>query len=166
MDFRKPHRREPTEPQLAAMIDVFSILIIFLIAGTAMDSSVLEIPGNLLLPESTSKATTVNSPQVTLVNGILDVKFINEKLSIAEIEEGNIENPKLIRISAKLKFYLKNLSKGAKRTLTNLELLQSINLVADKDTPYKNIFTTIKYFRSQGFLNSILVGTDHIEKSK
>ena len=60
MKFEKHHRQEPTEPQLATMIDVFSILIIFLIAGTAMDSSVLNIPTDIILPSTESKATSFN----------------------------------------------------------------------------------------------------------
>lgn len=160
MYFPKKHRREPIEPQLAAMIDVFSILIIFLIAGTTMDSSVIELPGDLLLAKTTSKSSTLNAPQVTLRNGIVYANFINEKISIKLLNQNNPDNNEIKNITLKLKEYLKKIDLKSKDNLTNTELLQSINLVADKETLYSEIYNTIKFFRGIGFLNSILVGTE------
>ncbi len=165
MKFEKPHRREPSEPQLAAMIDVFSILIIFLIAGTAMDSSVLEIPGDLFLAETTSKSNSVNAPQVTLKDGLVTIKFIDEKIGIDEIELDKLNSPNVIRLGQKLKNYLNQVGVGNKKNPTDKQLLQSINLVADKDTPYKHVYSTIKFFRIHGFQNSILVGTENNGKN-
>lgn len=165
MKFEKPQRREHSEPKLAAMIDVFSILIIFLIAGTAMDSSVLEIPIDLSLAETTSKSSSVNAPQVTLKNGIVTAQFIDEKISVGEMELDQTHSPKVKRIEGKLKEYLKKVSLGNKKNPTGEQLLQSINLVADKDTPYRHIYSTIKFFRIFGFQNSILVGSEKNGKS-
>lgn len=164
MKFEKIHRREPAEPQLAAMIDVFSILIIFLIAGTAMDSSVLTIPADLFLAETTSKSSSMNAPQVTLKNGMVEALFINEKISIVEMESINEESANVKRIKTKIKDYLNRVGKETKKNSTEIQLLQSINLVADKDTPYRQVYSTIKFFRSFGFLNSILVGTQNSGK--
>lgn len=164
MNFEKPHRRTPSEPQLAAMIDVFSILIIFLIAGTAMDSSVLVLPADLLLAETSSKSSTMNAPQVTLKDGIIFANFINEQIGIKEIEADNGESQNIKRLGLKLKEYLKKVRQGNQKSPTDLQLLQSINLVADKDTPYRHVFSTIKFFRIFGFQNSILVGTERSGK--
>lgn len=163
MKFEKKHRREPSEPQLAAMIDVFSILIIFLIAGTAMDSSIINIPADLFLAETTSKATSVNAPQATLKNGILVINFINTEVSLIDIEN---DSEKIKEVGVKLKNYLTNVEINNKNKITDIQSLQSINLLADKDTPYKQIFTTMKYFRGYGFQNTILVGVENSEKSK
>lgn len=157
MKFEKKHRREHTEPQLAAMIDVFSILIIFLIAGTTMDSSILNIPADLFLAETSSKSSSINAPQATLKDGILVINFINEEVAITEIENESI---KIKNIGVKLKDYLTKVEKDNKKKNTQLQLLQSINLLADKSTPYKDIFTTMKYFRGYGFQNTILVGVE------
>lgn len=163
MNFEKKHRREPTEPQLATMIDVYSILIIFLIAGTTMDSSTLNIPADFNMAETTSSSNSVNAPQATLKNGVLQINFINEKVSINEIENSSV---KLENIAIKLKSYLAKVDLENKKKNTELQLLQSVNLLAEKSTPYKDIFTTIKYFRGYGFQNTILIGVENNENLK
>jgi biopolymer transport protein ExbD len=166
MNFEKPHRRNPPEPQLAAMIDVFSILIIFLIAGTGMDSSVLNIPGDLFLAETSSKSSSLNAPQVTLQNGEINALFINEKIKISDIEQGLGESSQVLHFKEKLKNYISKINKENQKNSTVLELLQSVNLVADKETPYREVFNTVKFFRTNGFQNTILVGIEGSESGK
>jgi biopolymer transport protein ExbD len=166
MNFNKAHRREPTEPQLATMIDVFSILIIFLIAGTTMDSSIMEIPADLIMAETISKSISVNAPQVTLKNNEVNINFINEKLKIEDLDPVSTNTEAINKVTDKVRAYLANINLKNNKNPTDLQLLKSINLVADRDVPYKNIFNTIKFFRNLGFQNSILVGTDVIKKTK
>ena len=160
MKFNKSHRKDPIEPQLAAMIDVFSILIIFLIAGTAMDSSVLNIPIELGLAKTTSKSTTSNAPQVTLLNGKLNINFIDSELKIKDIENSP-NSPNILKIQNKLKNYLAQIKEKNKKSGSEMQLLESVNLLADKNTPYKEVFTVVKFFRANGFQNTILIGVEH-----
>lgn len=160
MKFEKIHRREPTEPQLATMIDVFSILIIFLIAGVTMESSVLSIPADLFLPETTSEATSVNAPQVTIENDVVSLNFIKESLSIQELEQDLVNSKKIKRIEQKIKSYLQKVDEDKKKKLKDSQWLKSINLVADRDTSYKKLFVVLKFLRNLGFLNTILVGVE------
>jgi biopolymer transport protein ExbD len=159
MNFEKHHRREPSEPQLATMIDVFSILIIFLIAGTAMDNSILNIPDDLFLPSTQSNSTSLNAPQITLKEGVVDVNFIGEKFSLKEISQID-ESENIKKIKNKLSEYISKNTSSKKKSLADTQLLQSINLVSDKNTSYADIYLTIKIFRSFGFQNTILVGLD------
>ena len=161
MKFNKSHRKDPIEPQLAAMIDVFSILIIFLIAGTAMDSSVLNIPINLGLAETSSKSTTLNAPQVTLHKGEVNINFIDSKITINDIENAAPTSPKILEIQTKLKSYLANIKENNKKSGSEMQLLESVNLLADKNTPYKEVFAVVKFFRANGFQNTILIGVEH-----
>ncbi len=165
MKFNKSHRKDPIEPQLAAMIDVFSILIIFLIAGTAMDSSVLNIPINLGIAQTTSKSTTSNAPQVTLLNGELDINFIDSKLKIKDIEKFP-NSSKIADVQNKLKEYLANIKEKNKKSGSEMQLLESVNLLADKNTPYREVFSVVKFFRTNGFQNTILIGVEHSGISK
>ena len=160
MKFNKSHRKDRIEPQLAAMIDVFSILIIFLIAGTAMDSSVLNIPIELGLAKTTSKSTTSNAPQVTLLNGKLNINFIDSELKIKDIENSP-NSPNILKIQNKLKNYLAQIKEKNKKSGSEMQLLESVNLLADKNTPYKEVFTVVKFFRANGFQNTILIGVEH-----
>ena len=166
MKFNKTHRRDPTEPQLAAMIDVFSILIIFLIAGTAMDSSVMDIPIELGLAQTSSKSSSINAPQVTLLKGEVNINFIDSKLSIHDIKNGSIDSPQIAEIRKKLKNYLVKIKETNKKSGTEMQLLESVNLLADKDTPYKDVFTVVKFFRINGFQNTILVGVEQSGTNK
>lgn len=163
MKFEKHHRQEPTEPQLATMIDVFSILIIFLIAGTAMDSSVLNIPTDIILPSTESKATSFNAPQVTLQSGKVIMNFIQDEINLKELVSES-ESDKLINVKIKLNKYLEKIKKDSHKNKADLQLLQSINLVADKDTPYTEVYSTIKAFRNLGFQNTILVGMEKVSQ--
>lgn len=163
MNFEKHHRQEPTEPQLATMIDVFSILIIFLIAGTAMDSSVLNIPVDITLPSTQSKATSLNAPQVTLQSGRLVMNFIQEEIELKEMLS-ETKTEKFILVKTKLDQYLEKVKKNSHKNKADLQLLQSINLVADRETPYVDVYSTIKAFRNLGFQNTILVGMEQVGK--
>ena len=160
MKFNKSHRKDPTEPQLAAMIDVFSILIIFLIAGTAMDSSVMNIPIDLGLAETSSKSTTLNAPQVTLLKSEININFIDSKLTIKDIENASTDSPKIVDIQNKLKSYLANIKEKNQKSGSEMQLLESVNLLADKNTPYKEVFAVVKFFRANGFQNTILIGVE------
>ncbi len=164
MNFEKKQRREHSEPQLASMIDVFSILIIFLIAGTTMDSSILNIPADLFLPQTNSKSASVNSPQVTIKNGILEINFINESINLAEIENDSPVSVKLKKINGKLNSYIAKIVDSDSNKSGEVQLLKSINLVAGKETPYKQLFLTMKFFRSHGFQNTILIGVENNAK--
>lgn len=172
MKFEKAHRKEPIEPQLATMIDVFSILIIFLIAGVTMDSSILNIPGELLLPETTSDSTPINAPQVTLKNGILDITFLGISVPLQDIKSENSNSNKYNKCISDLKSYLQSINTKEqsnlklKVKLKDKDMLQSINLVADKSTKYEDLFLVMKFFRKLGFLNTILVGTENYQNKK
>lgn len=159
MKFEKHHRQEPTEPQLATMIDVFSILIIFLIAGTAMDSSVLNIPTDIILPSTESKATSLNAPQVTLQSGKILMHFIEDEIDLKDMIS-ETETSKYKTVKLKLIQYIEKVKKDSHKNKADLQLLQSINLVADKTTPYADVYLTIKAFRNLGFQNAILVGME------
>lgn len=163
MKFEKHHRPEPTEPQLATMIDVFSILIIFLIAGTAMDSSVLNVPIDIMLPSTQSKATSLNAPQVTLNSGKLIMNFIQDEIALEELV-AEVESEKVKNIKIKLNSYLEKIKKNSHKSKADTQLLQSINFVTDKKTSYADVYKTIKVFRNLGFQNTILVGMEQVGK--
>src|SRR3954463_3161754 len=83
----KKHRRHPIELQLTAMIDIFAMLIIFLIKGTVFGAVDVVIPEGLLLPLSSSKETVEPAQQVIVGNGTVDVAFLDVKLPIGAFRD-------------------------------------------------------------------------------
>ena len=65
-DFIKMKRREPMSLQLTAMIDIFSMIVIFLIMGTAFGTSDVILPKDFLLPHSNSKEDAETAPQLVI----------------------------------------------------------------------------------------------------
>lgn len=146
-------RREPVEPQLATMIDVFSILIIFLIAGAVADSNLTTIPIDLSLGLSKSKESINSAPQVTYQKKTITIDFIKESILIDEISNKN--SSKFIAIKNKIEKY--RIKKDEKDNNVKLSSLASFNLVADKNTDYIEIYSIINFMKQFGFENAILM---------
>ena len=137
--FEKSHRHEPQEPQLAAMIDVFSILIIFLIAGTVMGTSSITLPDGLKLPDSLAKETLDTAPQITLSSESATLSFDEKPYRLSDLRSGGTEKSRFV---------------GAVRThlgANSKKPLKAINLVADRHLPYSTVFEATKMVREAGF---------------
>src|SRR4051812_48819760 len=81
--FEKSNRPEIVEPQLAAMVDVFSILIIFLIAGTVMGTTAVILPPGIIPPHSISKESMLTAPQLTVHQSQVRLGFSNETFPLS-----------------------------------------------------------------------------------
>lgn len=138
----KPHRHEPTEPQLAAMIDVFSILIIFLIAGTVMGTSSVLLPAELTPPTSVSRETMMSVPQITILPDQVQTSFNTNSYSLSGFltREGAPED--VTRFKSDVAALV-----AASQGKENAGIL---NLVADRSTSYEKIFSVIKAAREAG----------------
>ncbi len=158
MKFGKTHRHEPHEPQLATMIDVFSILIIFLIAGTAMDSSILQIPSDIKLPATISDDTIINAPQITIQGETIWFSVTKQKYPLNLFSEANMGTQEFLDLKNVLTQALAENSKQSNAIIKN-ESADYLNLVAEKSTPYKDIFLVVKNLKDIGFKNIVFVGT-------
>lgn len=160
MKFDKIHRREPTEPQLATMIDVFSILIIFLIAGTTMNSSILQIPAGLRMPKMTSEGATINAPQVTIFQNQVWLSINKKSYSLQTVLAQNPQDSALQELAATVKHYRDIAqSKQVSKLNSATSSLDYLNLVADATVTYNKIYPIIQYFKSLGFKSIVMVGT-------
>lgn len=138
----KPHRREPTEPQLAAMIDVFSILIIFLIAGTVMGNTSVILPEGLTPPISASHETMTTVPQITVLADRVETSFSTSSYALRAFLAETSDDPDLVRFKSDVAALV-----AAGKNKGDVGVL---NFVADKSLPYERLFKVIKAAREAG----------------
>lgn len=145
--FEKPHRPDIVEPQLAAMIDVFSILIIFLIAGTVMGTTAVLLPAGLVPPKSISKESMLTAPQLTINQKLVELSFSGRAFPLSAFSGLEAEAAESARFKSEVQNYLQQ-NKGKPDA-------DAINLIADRSQTYDKIFAVIKAVR-EGGMKSIL----------
>jgi biopolymer transport protein ExbD len=148
--FSKKPRREPIELQLTAMIDVFSMIVIFLIFGTVFGAADIVIPTGIEIPKSISKESLESAPRVVITK--------NEVfLSVGETSQPvPLENFRTAQGKANIRALFKPaLSSFQEKKKENKESVTPLNLLADFKTPYADIFDVVALFRQMGF-NTIL----------
>ena len=150
-DFVPPReRKEPIGLQLTAMIDVFSMIVIFLIFGTVFGAADIVIPTGIEIPKSLSKEGIESAPRVviTKTDVFLSVMEGNKPVALSEFHTAGGR----AAVRAKLKPALADYLKKKKESK---EVVSPLNLLADTSTPYADIFDVVVVFRELGF-NTIL----------
>lgn len=146
--FEKPKKRKLAALQLAPLIDIFVLIIVFLVKGTVLGGSNITMPPDLKPAQSKSAENMEIAPEVYLTKEKIYFKFIEDELSLAQFESANFEDPQLL---TKIQSFLENLPEKQK----NLSTL--VNMVADKDSDYLYVFELTKFLRVAGFQNVLYV---------
>ncbi len=131
----KPKHRKVMDLQLTAMVDIFSMIIIFLIKGTMFTTADIVIPSEIQLPKSFSKEELESTPKVTIYADHVEVSFLDQPV---KWDDWAATGAKILEKSEQLK-----------KDLKKKDLI--ISLVADKKTPYKKIFDVSKVLKESGF---------------
>ncbi|MCM2280051.1 MAG: biopolymer transporter ExbD [Oligoflexia bacterium] len=140
---QRRHRREGLELQLTAMIDIFSMIVIFLIFGTVFGAAELVIPSGMSMPRSISKEGVESAPRVVIGKDYVQASFLKENIPLATFKGEQARTLASFRDAAK--DYVKSLPKDAKGSGALL------NVIADQETPYEDIFGVVRVFRESGF---------------
>lgn len=127
-------RKKPVQAtlKLTSMIDMFTILLVFLLKSFSADGQIMTVSDDLQLPESTAE----NSPQAASVIAItnewilLDGKQIIPVTSVNATKEMVI--PQLLR---ELK-NLKSISEGVGTISADMGFTGKISIQSDKQIPY------------------------------
>lgn len=138
---KRPHRKRPLELQLTAMIDIFSMIVIFLILGSVFGASTIAIPEGMILPKSNSKETLDPAPDVTVTKDSVTSSFAAEPISIADFSDAD----KASEIRAHAARYLQNLPEAQKKKI------KLLSIIADRELPYAKLFAVIRVYREAGF---------------
>src|ERR1017187_2688441 len=87
-------RRSVITLNVTALIDVCSLIIIFLILGTAFGASSLDIPKDVLIPKSISKENLDLAISVQIENQV--VRFGADSFALASLEKTAPDRPAII----------------------------------------------------------------------
>lgn len=150
--FKKKQRHEPVEPQLATMIDVFSILIIFLVAGSSFDQLSVQLPNQFIIPSLSSANLQTSTTQMVVLNqNELQFQGLSNqpKISLSIDRDQELENNNA-------KYILNLILDNAKK---DESYFNQISLIASREVKYDQLFSAIAQLRKIGFKNINLVGT-------
>ncbi|OFZ56636.1 MAG: hypothetical protein A2428_05285 [Bdellovibrionales bacterium RIFOXYC1_FULL_54_43] len=148
---RRSHRR-PMELQLTAMIDIFSMIVIFLILGSVFGASEMVVPEGMEIPRSISKEGAESAPRVTITREFVQISFLSGVYPIQTFQTDPVTvTSEITRLENEIRGYVQRLPAEAK---TSGVLL---NVIADRETPYENIFNVVKIFRKSGFETLLFV---------
>lgn len=139
--------------QLAPMIDVFVLIIVFLIKGTILEESAITKPEGVNLAQSISKERSEAAPQVIISNDKVDFRMINKVKPIAEFKNDDFDprDP----VFKEFKKYIEEHK--------DVESSNHINVISDRATSYKVVYNVVKVLRISGFQSMLFVAEGESE---
>ncbi len=143
--FVPKRRREPTQPNLTPMMDVLTIITLFLISLAEFGPSSLEVLPDILLPFSRLRSDVESASQVVLGPQGVSAKFLDQTypLNLFSPRQGSPINATDFKV--KLQSHYRSLLGTTKPD--NVVL----NIVADRATPYQSIYDVVRTLRESGF---------------
>ena len=140
-------RRRPIMLQLATMIDVFVLIIVFLIKGTVLSNVSITLPSEMKAAKSVSREGLEAAPQVVLFNNEVEIGFLKQKYSLDEFTESR---PGFVKdLKAQVDAYISQAAE--KNSLVN------VNFVTDANTSYSQIYDVVKVLRKAGFQSILFI---------
>ncbi|AZZ37424.1 hypothetical protein CIK05_11670 [Bdellovibrio sp. qaytius] len=144
----KSSKQQVIRLQLAPLIDVFVLIIVFLLKGAVFTDGTLDVPANINPPRSVSKETTDMASQVLISKTEVNFKMINQTVSV-----DSFKNTQGVRESI-----LEKLKVASKSNNTvNKQNLANVNIVADLGLKYEDLFEIVKTVREAGFSSMLFV---------
>ena len=141
---KQKEKREIAGLQLAPIIDVFIVIIIFLVLGSFSKGVVVELPNPFQLAKSIDDETVEFAYEVFLNEKKINFKFLKKELSISEFFSDEMTRN---IISESIKSSITKSQSQKKINPTNL------NFVIDQATNYGPIFDLSEFLRANGFEN-------------
>jgi biopolymer transport protein ExbD len=148
LDFEGDKKRKKVITlQLAPMIDVFVLIIVFLIKGTILEETAITKPSGVNLAQSISKENSESSPQVIIAGDRVEFKMIDQTRPVAQFTEDDFD-PRDPIFHALKQFQEENKS---------VESANHINVISDRATSYKVVYNVVKVLRLSGFQSMLFV---------
>jgi biopolymer transport protein ExbD len=148
LDFEgEKKRKNVITLQLAPMIDVFVLIIVFLIKGTILEETAIQKPEGVNMAQSISKEQSEAAPEVIISNEKVNFKMINEVRSTAEFKEDDF-NPRDPVFRAFKKYIEEH---------KTVESSNHINVISDRAVSYKTVYNVVKVLRISGFQSLLFV---------
>lgn len=152
MYFARRHSKPVISLNLTALIDICAILIIFLILGTVFGETSVIQPEGLNVPKSSNTDQVQVAPQVTIHKGRVHLSINDSKAELEEFRPGSESENLAIQRQA-VREYLARLPVEIKKSGYLL------NIVADSQTSYRDIFDVLRFYRDSGFQSILFVAS-------
>lgn len=136
-------RRFPLRLQLAPMIDIFVLIIVFLLKSTIVADVSIVFPREMHPPMSKSKDSLETFPEVVVTETELIVGVIHENITLADLEK--LGEDRMADLKNKVEQYAKAKDEKVRSQATH------VNLITFRGNNYKNIFASVKFLRKIGF---------------
>ena len=148
--FRKKKAKEVVQLQLTAMVDLVTILIIYLLVSTVFGQSDMVLPPNLLLPSSKSSEQPDSASQIMIDRGIISFSESKKEISLNELLNGG---PNAISFLSEIKgAYIRQKERMGKKPVL-------LSLIADKKEKYSTIFAVVAQVKRTGYDTVLFVAT-------
>jgi biopolymer transport protein ExbD len=157
LEFGEQKRRHVSQLQLASMIDIFTLIIVFLMKGTVLGGVSVNFPATFTPPQSSSTEAMEAAPQVIIFNDEVEFAMISERLKMASIEDG--DGVHFRKVMGLLRKYIKDLPNDI-----NKQSLSQVNVVADAKTSYDKVFAVIKRLREAGYTSMLFIAQGESKK--
>lgn len=148
MYFSKKTRRKVIFLNVVALIDISALIIIFLMLGSVFGESSVAVPFGMVIPKSISKETVENAPSVTITENEVKTSFAPEAVPLALFHDNG---EKLANFKAQLSKFVNSIPAADKQSGVLL------NVIADRKSPYRDIFDVIRVFRGAGFQSVLFI---------
>lgn len=147
--------REPLELQLTAMIDIFSMILIFLIMGSVFGGVDIVVPNGVKLPRSKSSELSSSALTVAITSDQVQVTGLeNKNIPLNEFRRDRVHSSGSVNaLRGELKKAIDKMSKEEKDKGVPL------NVVCDEKAPYRDVFDVMQVFRGSGFNTILFVAT-------
>lgn len=133
------------------MIDIFSMIVIFLIKGAVFGASDIAIPENVRLPASVSKENVEPAPQLLISGGQVKTNVYPRAIPLEYFHNSQASDLQVLK--EQLRAFIQRQGNPEKRSQIQL------HVIADRSTPYRDIFDTVKVFRESGFESVLFLAT-------
>ncbi len=141
-------KQQPVELQLTTLVDVVSILILYLVVSTVFGISNLVLPTELKLPESLSKEQMDATPQLLVHGGQITFSESKRQIDVLSFVGEGAQSEAYIN-------HLRSEARKHKKTIGDRPLL--LSLIADSRTKYGTIFPIVAKVKRAGFDTVIFV---------
>lgn len=136
-------KRHTLTLQLAPMIDIFFLIIIFLLKSTIVADVSIIFPSQMHPPLSKSKEALETFPEIVLDENQVILGFMNETKKISELESMPEEELQLMK--ARVEAYIKSKDEKVRAQFVN------VNFITSRENRYQNVFAVVKFLRKIGF---------------
>jgi biopolymer transport protein ExbD len=155
-------QRKPPESfalKLTSLMDMFTIILVFLLKNFSAEGEILAMAEDLMLPESTSKNKPVAASIIAINNSwlMLDGQQVLPTAEVLSVPPGQI-----ITMLADALITRRTIAEGLGQIAEEMDFSGRINIQADKNIPYLVVKKVIETCGKNGY-NEIMLAVSETE---